>query len=129
MARPRHLPAAAAGANPACGFRGRPRGRPTLRRRCRRDRRNQHHGWMNARGFAGRDEIGTPELLGAPVRTPRPSRLARPLELAPKAKEAAESLGLHDIGDLLEHVPRARREARTIGALVPGETATVLVEV
>ena len=84
---------------------------------------------MTARGFAGRDEIGTPELLRAPVRTPRPSRLARPLELAPKAKEAADSLGLHDVGDLLEHVPRARREARTIGALVPGETATVLVEV
>ena len=84
---------------------------------------------MSARAFAGRDEIGTPELLRAPVRTPRPSRLARPLELARRAKEAADSLGLHDVGDLLEHVPRARREARTIGALVPGETATVLVEV
>ena len=46
-----------------------------------------------------------------------------------RAKDAADSLGLHDVGDLLEHVPRARREARTIGALVPGETATVLVEV
>ena len=33
------------------------------------------------------------------------------------------------MGDLLEHVPRARRESRTIGALTPGETATVLVEV
>src|SRR6202034_4523084 len=40
-----------------------------------------------------------------------------------------EALGLHTVGDLLEHVPRARRESRTIGALAPGETATVLVEV
>ena len=68
-------------------------------------------------------------LLQAPVRTPRPSRLARPLELSPKAAEGADALGLHTVGDLLEHVPRARREARTVGALAPGETATVLVEV
>src|ERR1039458_8499345 len=64
-------------------------------------------------------------LLQAPVRTPRPSRLARPLELSPKAAEGADALGLHTVGDLLEHVPRARREARTVGALAPGETATV----
>jgi ATP-dependent DNA helicase RecG len=68
-------------------------------------------------------------LLGAPVRTPRPSRLARPLELSPKAAEGAQALGLRSVGELLEHVPRARREARTVAALTPGETATVLVEV
>ena len=63
------------------------------------------------------------------MRTPRPSRLERPLELTPKAAEGAAALHLHTVGDLLEHVPRARREARTVGALAPGETATVLVEV
>jgi ATP-dependent DNA helicase RecG len=68
-------------------------------------------------------------LLGAPVRIPRPSRLMRPLELSGKAADAAASLGLVTVGDLLEHVPRARREARTVAALAVGETATVLVEV
>ena len=63
------------------------------------------------------------------MRTPRPSRLERALELSPKAAEGAAALHLHTVGDLLEHVPRARREARTVGALAPGETATVLVEV
>jgi ATP-dependent DNA helicase RecG len=33
------------------------------------------------------------------------------------------------IGDLLEHLPRDRREARTIAELVPGESATVVAEV
>jgi ATP-dependent DNA helicase RecG len=81
------------------------------------------------RGFAGMAAPSRAALLGAPVRTPRPSRLERPLELGPKAAEGAEALGLRTVGDLLEHVPRARREARTVAALAPGETATVLVEV
>jgi ATP-dependent DNA helicase RecG len=68
-------------------------------------------------------------LLAAAVRTPRPSRLRRELELPPKAAEGAQALGLHTVGELLEHVPRARREARTVAALVAGETATVAVEV
>jgi len=55
--------------------------------------------------------------------------LERPLDLTKKAAEGAEALGLRTVGDLLEHVPRARREARTVAALAPGETATVLVEV
>ena len=80
-------------------------------------------------GFAGTAAAAREELLRAAVRTPRPSRLARALELSPKAAEGAAALHLHTVGDLLEHVPRARREARTVGALAPGETATVLVEV
>jgi ATP-dependent DNA helicase RecG len=68
-------------------------------------------------------------LLGAGVRTPRVSRLRRQLELPPKAAEGAAALGLSTIENLLEHVPRARREARTVAALSAGETATVLVEV
>ena len=46
-----------------------------------------------------------------------------------KAQKAAETLGLRTVGDLLEHLPRDRREARTIAELVPGETATIVVEV
>src|SRR6185503_14626753 len=37
--------------------------------------------------------------------------------------------GLGTVGDLLEHLPRDTGEARTVATLVPGETATVLVEV
>jgi ATP-dependent DNA helicase RecG len=80
--------------------------------------------------FASPDELTASELEEAPVRWPRPSALARPLRVKPtKSAEAASSLGLHTIGDLLEHLPRDRREARTAAALVPGETATVVVEV
>jgi len=81
------------------------------------------------RGLAGMAAPSRAALLAAAFSTPRPSRLARALELAPKAAEGADALGLHTVGDLLEHVPRARREARTVAALAPGETATVLVEV
>ncbi|HEY1778776.1 MAG TPA: ATP-dependent DNA helicase RecG [Solirubrobacteraceae bacterium] len=81
------------------------------------------------RAFGATEEIGAEALIDAPVRTPRPSRLERPLKLHPKAAEGAAALELHTVGDLLEHVPRARREARTVAALSPGETATVIVEV
>jgi ATP-dependent DNA helicase RecG len=64
------------------------------------------------------------------VRYPRPSRLAAPLAIrGSKAQQAAATLGLHSVGDLLEHLPRDRREARTVAELAPGETATVVVEV
>jgi ATP-dependent DNA helicase RecG len=64
------------------------------------------------------------------IRYPRPSRLATPLAVKPaKAAAAAERLGLATVGDLLEHLPRDRTSARTIGALTAGETATVVVEV
>jgi ATP-dependent DNA helicase RecG len=83
--------------------------------------------------FASSDPLDADELLAAPVRTPRPSRLAAPLpgsdELGPKAAQALETLGLRTVGDLLEYLPRARGEARTVATLVSGETATLLVEV
>ena len=66
------------------------------------------------------------------MRLPRPSRLDQPLpatDLGPRAARALETLGLHTVGDLLEHLPRARGEARTVATLQHGETATVLVEV
>jgi ATP-dependent DNA helicase RecG len=80
--------------------------------------------------FASPEELTPAELEGAPLRWPRPSALARPLRVTPaKSAEAAAALGLHTVGDLLEHLPRDRREARTVAALAPGETATVVVEV
>jgi ATP-dependent DNA helicase RecG len=67
-------------------------------------------------------------LLGA-VRWVRPSLLERPLALKGKAAEAARSIGLDSLGDLIAYVPRARRDGRTVAALSPGETATIVVEV
>ena len=81
------------------------------------------------RAFATGDPVGRDELLAARLRWPRPSLLAAPLELKGKAADAAEALGLRSVGELIEHLPRARREARSIAALAPGETATVVVAV
>ena len=47
---------------------------------------------------------------------------------APAAK-GAERLGLLTVGDLLEHLPRDRSQARTIAELAPDEVATIVVEV
>ena len=78
------------------------------------------------RSFATRDPLPDD---GEP-RFPRPSRLETPLKLpGEKAEKAGERLGLHTVGDLLEHVPRDRRAARTIGELAIDEVATVVVEV
>lgn len=80
--------------------------------------------------FAEARELTAEELWRAPVRTPRPSRLAQPLVIKnPTAAGAAEALGLDTIGDLLSHLPRATGEARTIAELAIDEVATVLVEV
>jgi len=80
--------------------------------------------------FAGTDELDRDALLSAPLRWPRPSLLHAPLKAgSAKACEAAQQLGLHTVGDLLEHLPRDRRESRTVAALAPGESATVVVEV
>ena len=57
-------------------------------------------------------------------------RCARPLPLdGAKTTSAAEALGLWTVGDLLEHLPRDRREARAIAELEPEDTATIVVEV
>ncbi len=80
--------------------------------------------------FASPHELTCEELLSAQVRYPSPSGLGRPPRLeGAKAAAAAESLGLRTIQDLLEHLPRDRREARAIAELVAGETATIIVEV
>jgi ATP-dependent DNA helicase RecG len=80
--------------------------------------------------FASSTWLEQGQLERAAVRYPRPSRLGRPLSLqGEKARQAAATLGLETVGDLLEHIPRDRREARTVGELVVGESATVVVVV
>ena len=82
------------------------------------------------RAFAGTAPLTDAELRSAPVRWPRPTRLATPLQASnAKAANGLKALGLHTVGDLLEHLPRERREARTISELRVGEQATVAVEV
>src|SRR5436190_8403562 len=85
---------------------------------------------MTPTGFASTVPLDAQECAAAPIHYPQPSRLETPLQLGgPKATRAAESLGLHTVGDLLEHLPRDRREARTVADLVRGERATVVVVV
>nr|MBA2644088.1 ATP-dependent DNA helicase RecG [Solirubrobacterales bacterium] len=67
---------------------------------------------------------------GSPLRYPRPERWDAELTIKPaRAAEAAQKLGLTSVGRLLEHLPRDRGAARTVSGLVPGEVATVVVEV
>jgi ATP-dependent DNA helicase RecG len=82
------------------------------------------------RAFASGEPLAADELAAAPVRWPRPRLLHEPLEVhPPKAAAAARALGLETVADLLLHLPRDRREARTVAALEPGEQATIVVEV
>jgi ATP-dependent DNA helicase RecG len=83
------------------------------------------------RAFAADDDLTREELLAAPVRWPHPAAWHAQLDVpgTKKAQAAAELLGLETVGDLLEHLPRGRQTARTVAALVAGETASVVVEV
>src|SRR5436190_17496984 len=85
---------------------------------------------MPATAFATSRPLAQGELVSAPVRYPRPSRLAAALKLdGQKTRRAASTLGLHAVGDLLWHLPRDRREARSLAELERGEAATIVVEV
>src|SRR5471032_483748 len=82
------------------------------------------------RAFASGEALERAEMIAAPVRWPRPTRLLEQLELpAGKLGDGLRALGLLTVGDLLEHLPRDRREARTVSALQAGEQATVAVQV
>jgi ATP-dependent DNA helicase RecG len=82
------------------------------------------------REFAATGPLTHEQLMSAPVRWPRPSRLQEALEPTGKRMAAGlRSLGLETVGDLLEHLPSDSREARTVSALKSGEQATVAVEV
>ena len=85
---------------------------------------------MDQSAFASTRALTREELLGAPLRWPRPSRLEEGLDLpAGKLADGLRALGIESVGTLLEHLPRDRREARAIAQLSPGEQATVAVEV
>jgi ATP-dependent DNA helicase RecG len=85
---------------------------------------------MAATAFANPDPLDEAGLRGAPIRYPRPAKLRAELKLdGPKAQRAAAALGLGTVEDLLLHLPRDRREARAVAELVPGDNATVVVQV
>jgi ATP-dependent DNA helicase RecG len=80
--------------------------------------------------FASTRSLSRAEMIAAPVRWPRPSRLAAALPASPKKMAAGlHALGLNTVGDLLEHLPSDSRQARTVAALRSGEQATVAVQV
>jgi ATP-dependent DNA helicase RecG len=80
--------------------------------------------------FASKRALTRVELIDAPVRWPRPSRLLTPLEPgAGKMADGMAALGLRTVGELLEHLPRSSREARSVRDLRVGEGATVAVQV
>ena len=80
--------------------------------------------------FTTSEPLEPAELEAAPVRYPRPSQLRLALSFeGAKARKAAETLGLATVEDLLLHLPRDRREARAVADLVPGDSATVVVQV
>ncbi len=87
-------------------------------------------GIVQPRAFASLRSSARAELLAASPRAPRPGRLREPLGLpAGRLANGLRMLGIETVGALLEHLPRDRREARAIAQLVPGEQATVAVEV
>src|ERR1039457_6336022 len=80
--------------------------------------------------FASERRLSREELIAAPVRWPRPSRLKDPLDVSSgKLADGLETLGLTSVGTLLEYLPKDSREARTVAALREGEQATVAVQV
>ncbi len=82
------------------------------------------------RAFADGRPLTREQMLAAAVRWPRPSRLLEPLSVpSGKLADGLRTLGLTTVGELLEHLPRDSREARTVGDLRPGEQATVAVQV
>ena len=80
--------------------------------------------------FAGAGRLTRAQLLAAPVRWPRPSRLRSRLELpTERLTDGLAALEVSTLGELLEHLPRDHREARTVSELRAGEQATVAVQV
>ncbi len=79
--------------------------------------------------FASTDPL--PDEAGFAPRYPSVERFDAELKIpfGEKAAKAAERLKLTTVGALLEHIPRDRRAARTIGELALDEVATVVVEV
>ncbi len=77
-----------------------------------------------------------PQLLAAPVPSPRPSLLAARLTsldgIGPAAARNFAKLGIETVGDVLEHLPFDHRDyerPRTVAGLAIGEEATIAVQV
>ena len=86
------------------------------------------------RSFATGEPLDPDRLRAAELRClPRPSRLRASLDVKPaRAARGAAALGLHTVGDLLEHLPHRhqdRRQASEVAELHAGQDATVVVEV
>ena len=82
------------------------------------------------RGFATGEPLDRGQLLRAPVRWPRPSRLDELVPgPGPKAQNALAQLGADTVGGLLEHLPRTSSVAKSIADLAIGESATVVATV
>lgn len=82
------------------------------------------------RGLGDGAPLDHDQLISAPLHWPSEEALSeRPSFGGRKANEGAEQLGLTSVRALLEHLPRDRRDARTVATLIPGEQATVVVEV
>jgi ATP-dependent DNA helicase RecG len=81
-------------------------------------------------GLGSRAPLPREQLLGAAVRTPRPSALQSPVAgSSTKLAAALGSLGIATVGELIEHLPRRLRAGRTVEALKVGEQATIAVQV
>ncbi len=87
------------------------------------------------RSFAGASKLEEAQLRDAPVHWPRPRVLEVSLEalegVGPRLAEAAAQAGIQTVGDLLLRIPHSHRDRRIepLGALEPGQKATVKVEV
>jgi ATP-dependent DNA helicase RecG len=80
--------------------------------------------------FASLEPLAQEQLLAAPIRYPSLRQWERHLPVqGAKAAQGAQNLGLCTVGNLLEHLPRDRRDARAVAELVAGEAATIVVEV
>jgi len=86
-----------------------------------------HNGWIGPTEFATCTPFTSPPATAGQT---RPSELdaTTPVK-GDRAQKAAEVLGIETLSGLFAHLPRDRREAQTIAALQPDETATVVVEV
>ncbi|MDQ8043841.1 MAG: ATP-dependent DNA helicase RecG [Solirubrobacteraceae bacterium] len=82
------------------------------------------------RAFATGEPLDQGQLLRAPLRWPRPSRLDLPVPgPGPKAQHALGVLGADTVGGLLQHLPRTASVAKPISELAIGESATIVVYV
>ncbi len=89
---------------------------------------------MSLRAFASTEPLDLAEVAAVDLRSmPRPSRLNAPLVVGgKKAAQAAQTLGLNTVGDLIEHLPyrhEDRREATALADLISGSDVTVVVEI